>query len=323
MSDAYWGGILPDVITLGEPLVEFIDKHRRGSFTQLSEFIGPFPSGAPAIFTVAVARLKVSSGLVGVVGKDEFGTLLLDRLRTDGVDISHMRVAEGYTTGTAFVTYSPSGSRKFIFHLRHAAAGQLSPEDVDDAFIKSAKFLHIMGSALSLSQSSKEACYKALEIAVKHGVKVSLDPNVRPELLSIEEIRRICKPVIENAYLVLPSGEEAMMLTGGKTPDEACKILIDMGVKIVALKRGAEGSTIYTEGEVLPIPAFKVEEVEPTGAGDIYDGAFIVGLVREWPLSKVGLFANAAGAISVTRIGPIDSCPYLEEVERLISTGRL
>lgn len=314
---------MPDVITLGEPLVEFIDKHRRGAFTQLSEFIGPFPSGAPAIFVDAVARLKVSSALIGVVGKDEFGMLLLDRLRSDGVDISRIRIAENYTTGTAFVTYSPSGSRKFIFHLRHAAAGQLSPGDVDEEVIKSAKVLHIMGSALSLSQSSKEACYKALEIAVKYGVKVSLDPNVRPELLSVEEIRRICKPVLEKAYLVLPSGEEAMTLTGGKSPDEACRMLIDIGVKMVALKRGAEGSTIYTEEEVLPIPAFKVEEIEPTGAGDIYDGAFIVGLINGWPLNRVGVFANAAGAISVTRIGPIDSCPYLEEVEKLISTGRL
>jgi len=311
------------VITLGEPLVEFIDKNKRGSFTQLTEFIGPFPSGAPAIFADAVARLKVSSALIGVVGKDEFGILLLNRLRSDGVDISHMRVAENYTTGTAFVTYSPSGSRKFIFHLRHAAAGQLSPEDVDEAFIKSAKFLHIMGSALSLSQSSKEACYKALEVAVEHGVKISLDPNIRPELLNVEEIRRICKPVLDGAYLVLPSGEEAMMLTGGKSPDEACKMLIDMGIKIVGLKRGAEGSTIYTEEQVIQIPAFKVEEVEPTGAGDIYDGAFIVGLINGWPLNKVGLFANAAGAISVTRIGPIDSCPYLEEVEKFISSGRL
>ncbi|MBS7613641.1 sugar kinase, partial [Candidatus Bathyarchaeota archaeon] len=229
---------MPDVITLGEPLVEFIDKHKRGAFTELSEFIGPFPSGAPAIFADAVARLKVSSALIGVVGKDEFGTLLLDRLRNDGVDISHIRIAENYTTGTAFVTYSPSGSRKFIFHLRHAAAGQLSPRDADEEFIKSAKVLHIMGSALSLSQSSKEACYKALEIAVEYGIKISLDPNVRPELLSVEEIRRICKPVLEKAYLVLPSGEEAMMLTGGKSPDEACRMLIDMGVKMVALKRG-------------------------------------------------------------------------------------
>lgn len=323
MSRTRRGEILPDVITLGEPLVEFIDKNKRGTFTQLSEFLGPFPSGAPAIFADAVARLKVSSALIGVVGKDEFGMLLLDRLRRDGVDISHIRIAENYTTGTAFVTYSPSGSRKFIFHLRHAAAGQLSPEDVDEAFIRSAKFLHIMGSALSLSQSSREACYKALEIAFNYGIKISLDPNIRPELLSVEEIRRICKPVVDRAYIILPSGEEAMMLTGRKSPDEACRMLIDMGVEIVALKRGADGSTIYTKDQVIHIPAFKVEEVEPTGAGDIYDGAFIVGLINRWPLDRVGLFANAAGAISVTRVGPIDSCPYLEEVERLISTGRL
>lgn len=314
---------MPDVVTLGEPLVEFIDKHKKGSLKALTEFVGPFPSGAPAIFADAVARLKVSSALIGVVGSDEFGELLLDRLKKDGVDVSHLRVAEGYTTGTAFVTYSPSGSRKFIFHLRHAAAGQLSPDDVEEEFIASAKFLHIMGSALSLSPSSRDACYKALRIAVEHGVKVSLDPNVRPELLSIEEIRRICKPVLDEAYVVLPSGEEAMMLTGEENAEEACRALIDKGVEIVALKMGARGSTIYTKDRAIYVPAFEVEEVEPTGAGDIYDGAFIVGLIRGWPLEKVGLFANAAGAISVTRIGPIDSCPYLHEVEKLMATRRV
>lgn len=313
---------MPEVITLGEPLVEFIDKHKRGSLKNLTEFMGPFPSGAPAIFAVAVARLGVSSALIGVVGEDEFGELLLSRLKDDGVDISYVRVVRGYTTGTAFVTYSPMGSRKFIFHLRHAAAGQLSSRDVDERFISSARFLHIMGSALSLSPSSREACYKALKIAAEHGVKVSLNPNFRPELLGIEEIRRICEPVLEEAYLVLPSGEEAMMLTGEQTAEEACRALLERGIKLVALKRGAEGSTIYIGRRRLTIPAFKVKEIEPTGAGDVYDGAFIVGLIRGWTLEKVGLFANAAGAVAVTKIGPIDSCPSLEEVKELMYKGK-
>lgn len=310
---------MPEVISLGEILVEVMRKDRDVPFTVPAEFLGPYPSGAPAIFADAAARLGVSSGLIGVVGRDDFGKLLLDRLRRDGVDTRFIKVVDGYLTGIAFVSYTSSGSRRFIFHLKHSAAALLSPEDVDEDYIGSARFLHVMGSALSVSDSCREACYKAVDVASDRNVKISFNPNIRPELLPVEKIREICKPVLEESHLILPSGEEAVMLTGVRDVKKACERLLDMGIEIVALKMGSKGSTIYTsEGREIYVPAFEVEEVDPTGAGDVYDAGFVVGLLRGWSLEKIGLYANAAGALAVARFGPMEGCPTSTEVEALI-----
>jgi len=304
----------PNVISLGEILVEIMRKKRDVPHSVPGEYLGPFPSGAPAIFIDSVARLGESAGFIGVVGDDDFGKMLINRLKGDGVDVKYIRILPGYTTGTAFVMYYSTGERKFIFHLRHAAAGQLSPEDVDPSYIKSAKVLHVMGSALAVSNSSKEAVYKAVEVAHESGVTVTFDPNLRPELLSVEYIREICKPVLEKCKVVLPSGTEATVLTGEKDPIQAGVKLIESGAEIAVIKLGAKGSIAVTEEEVFKAPAYDVEEVDPTGAGDVYDGAFVVGMLKGWNLEKTLDFANAAGAIKVTRFGPMEGPLNFNEV---------
>ncbi|HDN17935.1 MAG TPA: sugar kinase [Candidatus Bathyarchaeota archaeon] len=311
-----------EVVIPGEILVEIMRTEKDVAFTEVGLFRGPYPSGAPAICADAIARLGGSVGMIGVVGDDDFGRVVVDRLRNDGVNVSHIRVAEGYTTGTAFVMYRRDGSRKFIFHLRHAAAGQLSPEDINEDYVASARWLHLMGSAISVSESSMEACYRALEIAAENGLRISLDPNLRPELLGVERIREILRPVLDEAYLVLPSGEEVKMITDASSPEDACRELINRGVKIVALKRGEKGSRVYTEEEVIDVPSIRVEEVDPTGAGDTYDGAFIYGLLKGWDIRDVALFANVAGALSVTKFGPMEGCPFRGDVEKRLKEVR-
>ncbi len=305
--------------TIGELLVEVMRKEVDVPFTEPADFVGPFPSGAPAIFIDQAARLGAKSAIVGTVGEDDFGKVLLERLRADGVDVSGVRSLKGYTTGVAFVTYFSDGSRKFIFHLPHSAAAQISWEQVDEKMLQGLKFFHVMGSALSMSESCREACYRAVEIVKGAGGKVSLDPNLRPELLSVEEIRRILKPVLDACDLLLPSSEELELATG-KGVEEAAKELTEAG-KIVALKLGKEGSVVFApDGVKVEAPPFPVEEmmgvVDPTGAGDCYDAAFVVGLIRGWDLEVIAKFANAVGALSTTKKGPMEGAMKFEEVCR-------
>ncbi|MGI6208778.1 MAG: sugar kinase [Anaerolineae bacterium] len=300
----------PEIIAVGEALVEIMRPERELPLDRPGPFVGPFPSGAPAIFADAAARLGAKAGFIGVVGEDDFGLCLRRRLEQDGVDLSCLRRSSEHTTGCAFVAYFADGSRRFIFHLRHAAAGTLGPEDVQPAYVQGARFLHVMGSALALSDSAREACYRAVRLAKAAGVRVSLDPNLRPELLGLDQVRKVCAPVLEAADVVLPSGAEARMLTGAASDEEAARELASRG-RIVALKRGAEGSTVYSGPDAFAVPSFPVEEVDPTGAGDCYDAAFLVGLLRGWDLPRVARFANAVGALSVTKLGPMEGAPDL------------
>ncbi len=309
----------PDIISLGEILVEIMRKELDVPHSTPGVYLGPYPSGAPAIFIDAAARLGTSTGFIGAVGEDEFGQLLLNRLGRDGVDVSSIRVAKGYTTGTAFVMYYSSGARKFIFHLRHSAAGQLCSDDIKEGYFRSANLLHVMGSSLALNESSREACYKAVETARRSGVTVSFDPNLRPELLDVETIRKICEPVIRASRVVLPSRDEAATLTGSRDPVEAGKKLTGMGPEIAVIKMGNKGAAAVTGEETFFEPPFDVSEVDPTGAGDVYDAAFLCGLLKGWSMQKIMEFAGASGAIKVTKFGPMEGPTSISEVEGFIA----
>lgn len=306
----------PEIIAIGEALVEIMRPERDLPLDRPGPFLGPYPSGAPAIFADAAARLGARTGFIGVLGDDDFGRCLRQRLEEDGLELSCLRTSEAHTTGCAFVAYFADGSRQFIFHLRHAASGTLCPDDVQASYLEEARFVHIMGSALALSESSRQACYEAVRLGKAVGARISLDPNLRPELLGLELVRQVCAPVLEVADVILPSGAEARMLTGATDDEEAGRALAQ-GQRVVALKRGAQGSTVFTATEEIAVPAFPVQEVDPTGAGDCYDAAFVVGLLRGWSLAKVARFANAVGALAVTRQGPMEGAPDLATALRM------
>jgi sugar/nucleoside kinase (ribokinase family) len=314
----------PNVICLGELLVEIMREEVDVPHGEVGErYRGPYPSGAPANFIDSVARmaanLDLTTGYVGAIGDDEFGHCVIQKLKKDGVDTSQIKTLKGTTTGIAFNQYNSDGSRKFIF--APGAAGEISPNDINPSYFNDIKALHIMGSALSISESSKEACYKAIKVAKEANPKViiSFDPNLRPEMLDIEKILEICEPVLKDTTILLPSGEEAQMLARKEHPKEACISLLEKGPEIVVLKQGKEGSTMFTRENPDGIheSSFKVKEIDPTGAGDAFDGAFITGFLANWEPKKILRFANAVGAAKVEFFGPMPHTTYKEVMDML------
>src|SRR6056297_553359 len=307
---------MPDLIVLGELLVEVMRAEVGVPHTAIGAvYKAPYPSGAPAIFASSAARMAVNSdlsvGYIGVVGEDDFGKVILEKLKQDGIDVSQVRTSKKHT-GAAFVQYNEDGSRKFIF--MEGAAGETSPDDVDPLYFHKVKAIHIMGSALSISQNSRNAVYKMLEVAIEENndVEISFDPNIRPEMLGIEETLKIVQPVVEKSTVILPSGEEAEMLANTKGEDEACRAIFEKAprCKIIVLKKGKRGAQAYIkkqngEIEVISAPTYKVREVDATGAGDSFGGAFMVEYLGGKDIVDALQFANAVGAMKVSNFGPI------------------
>jgi sugar/nucleoside kinase (ribokinase family) len=304
----------PDIVVVGEALVEVMRKGIDQPLYQAGEFLGPYPSGASAIFADAAARLGGSVGFIGTIGQDDFGRCIRDRLERDGIDLTHLKVVPDRMTGVAFVTYFRDGSRKFIYNVREGAPAFLDASQVQPEYFAGVRFLHIMGFALSINESCRQACYKAVDLVKKGGGKVSLDPNLRPEVLTIEQIREVCRPVLAASEIVLPSGQEAMMLAGVEDIEGAVRALLRQGPRIVALKQGDQGSTVVTTEGRIKAPPFSVTEVDPTGAGDCYGAAFVIGLLEGWDLARTARFANAVGALATTRQGPMEGTFTREEV---------
>lgn len=303
----------PEVISMGNMLVEIMRIQLDEPLNQAGTFTGPYPSGDTPIYIDSVARLGHSAGFIGAVGKDDFGRCLLDRFERDGVDFTCGKELPDQTTGVAFVAYFKDGSRKFIFHMRYSAAGRLAPDYLQAGYLQQAKWLHLTGCNLAMSDSSKQTCYQAMQMA-SATAHVSFDPNIRPELLSVEEIRQLCQPVIQRADFIFPSLGEAAMLTGASNDEAGIHQWLAQG-KTVVLKMGARGSRIFHQGEVIEIPGFAVQEVDPTGAGDSFSAAFTVAMLEGMPLASAGRFANAVGALAVTKKGPMEGAPTRAEVE--------
>lgn len=320
------GGLAPDAlgptVTIGEILVEIMATTPGQGFREPLTLAGPFPSGAPAIFIDQCARIGGAAGVIAAVGDDDFGRVNLDRLAADGADVSAVQVLADYPTGSAFVRYRPEGARDFVFNIARSAAGQVRLTPAAEALLARAGHLHVMGSAFAIPH-----LWAMLEVALPmvrgRGGSVSLDPNLRKELLAQGQTEHRLAEVIGQTDLLLPSGEELFLAAGPGIEDEAAALaaLFARGLCEVVIKRGAQGASWFgARGGRIDHPGFAVTEVDPTGAGDCFGGAYVacrrLGLTPEQALT----YANAAGARNVTRLGPMEGAGTRAELDAFIAT---
>ncbi|HWR22808.1 MAG TPA: sugar kinase [Feifaniaceae bacterium] len=304
-----------DIITIGEILAEVLTGRVGQVFYEPGTLLGPYPSGAPAICIDQAARMGASAAIISKVGKDDFGRLNLERLKGNGVDVSHVIQTEDNTTGVAFVTYFADGSRQFIFHFSKAACGELRPADVDEEAIKNSRYLHIMGCSITGSPTLGEAIMQAVRLARKNGVRISFDPNIRPELLH-GRIMDYFREIID-ACDVLLAGKSELRLLFGDT-EAAIRQLLTQKDRILAIKDGARGTGVYTRREAFSIGTYPAVEADPTGAGDCFDGTFLAMLCDGADLSTAARYANAAGAKAVEKRGPMEGNTFRAEVEAFL-----
>ena len=312
----FWGE--GQVLAAGEMIVELMRPAVGQPLDVTGEFKGPYASGAPAIFAAASAGIGKRTGFVGSTGRDGFGQLLRDRFSHDGIDGRLIMTISNKSTGCAFVAYDKDGGRKFIFHIAGTASDRLPPPARAVRYAESFRHLHLMGCSLAISRSMRDTCIAMAQAVKKAGGSISLDPNLRPELLSDDECRSILLPVVRLSDIVLPSGEEASLLAHEPHSDKACLRLLEMGVKVVVLKLGENGCRLFTRGTTINVPGFRVKAVDPTGAGDCFDAGFISGYIDNLALEDAARLANAMGALAASRMGPMERTFGLKEVMAFI-----
>jgi sugar/nucleoside kinase (ribokinase family) len=306
------------IVTIGEILVEIMATRPGHGFREPLPLIGPYPSGAPAIFIDQVGRLGEACGIVSAVGDDDFGHLNLDRLRRDGVDVSAVAVLDDAVTGSAFVRYRPDGGRDFVFNLRDSACGRVAPTPAGRALLARATHLHVMGSALSIPGVLGWISGAMDEVRGRGGT-VSFDPNVRKEVARDPAAGAALRAVLARTDLFLPSGEELLLLTDAADEADAIAGLLAAGVSEVVLKRGAAGSTHFDRAGRTDAPGFPVTEVDPTGAGDCFGAVYVVCRRRGMGVAEALRLANAAGARTVTVRGPMEGAASLAELHMFLA----
>ncbi|MGX9992116.1 tagatose kinase [Rhizobium sp. Z1P35] len=311
---------LGPTVCVGEILVEIVATTVGDGFLEAQPLVGPFASGAPAIFISQCGRLGGKAAMVGAVGDDDFGRVNTDRLKRDGVDISTISIDPDYPTGSAFVRYRRDGSRDFVYNIATSAAARFGWSQTVGDLIHRSGHLHVMGSALSV-RSAREVIDQAVDIVKARGGTLSVDPNIRKELKLDKDTERRFSKLVAAADLLLPSGEELERAAGVEGEAEAIRRLFEMGVKEIVLKRGAEGATYFgRQGDRIDAPAFVVQEVDPTGAGDCFGGAYLTCRRLGMSPQQALTYGSAAGARNVTVLGPMEGAGTRRELDAFIAS---
>lgn len=299
------------IATVGEILVEFVSHTKGCGLERIGAYSGPYPSGAPAIFLDQAARMGAATEMFGGVGDDGFGRAVLKRLEEDGVGTGGVAVLPGLSTGTAFVSYYEDGTRNFIFHLANTAADAfpMTPEMLPGAPVA----LHVSAASLG-SAPLRRAILVAVDAVLAAGGAVTCDPNARPELMRDAAARGALETIVRRSACLLPSTSDLGFLYPDLDENAAVERLLKSGAGIVAIKRGAAGATVVSGDARYDFTGHQVEEVDPTGAGDCFCGTFVALLAQGASLEEAGRQANAAGAIAVTRRGPMEGNSGPDEI---------
>lgn len=310
---------MPEIITIGEILVEIMAKSVGQRFNETGEFIGPFPSGAPAIFIDQATKTGSRSAIVSKVGNDGFGRINIDRLKQDGVDVRHIETVPDKTTGIAFVTYKGNGDREFIFTTKDSAAACITTDDIKEDLFEFCKYYHIMGCS-AFNDQMIETIKAAIVMAKKKNVRISFDPNVRKELMENPKIKEFILFALNNCDIFLPGEDELKFITGIDNEEQAVRSVLELNVKNVVVKKGKRGCRVYEKESYFDVEPYQVAEVDPTGAGDCFAGTLVSLLNQGKSLHESVRYANASGAYAVTKKGPMEGTATLKELEEFIQS---
>jgi 2-dehydro-3-deoxygluconokinase len=310
------GGAAPQILALGEPMVEFNCTGDGEGRLYLQGF-----GGDTSNFAIAAARQGASVGLLSALGDDANGRMLRALWDAEGVDHGSVRSDAAAYTAVYFVTHGEHG-HEFSFFRRGSAASRMRPADLPLERIAAARVLHLSGITLAISDSSCDTAYAALDIARAAGVALSFDTNLRLKLWPLARARALISDLIGRSDICLPSLDDLQLLSGLSDPDALADHCLRLGARTVALKLGAAGALVANAHERHRIAPHACRSVDATGAGDTFGGAFVARRLAGDSLREAGRYAAVAAALSTEGFGAVAPIPRADAVWRALQQTR-
>ena len=309
-----------NIFCIGELLIDMVCVDNKG--LKYGEKFEKKAGGAPANVAASITKLEGNAYFLGQVGDDFFGKFLIGLLNDLNIN-TEMAVEKGSTT-MALVGIDADGERNFDF-LR-GSDGEYSFDNVDTSKITATDIIHFGSATGFLEGELKKTYFKLLEYAKENNIYVSFDPNYRDALIKddmLDQFIADSKEFLKYSDFTKLSDEELYLITKEKDLTAGVNKLHELGVGVVTITLGAEGTYLSVKGENAVIPSIKIKQVDSTGAGDSFVGAVLKQVsefedkknisMEQW--KEIVAFANKVGAITCTNYGAIASMPTLSEVQ--------
>ncbi|MGC8833896.1 MAG: ribokinase [Armatimonadota bacterium] len=267
--------------------------------------------GKGANQAVAAARLGAEVVFIGCLGADDLGDAYIQNLEKEGIDTRFVHRIQGRPSGVALIFVGPGGENAIA--VAPGANSCLTPEHVDEASSAIAE----ADCVVAQLEVPLDAVCRAAELARQYDVTFILNPAPAPN-------QPLPDALLRNTDLLIPNRHEAAAIAGSDcAPEELIVKLSSLGVRTVVMTLGPDGALAASqsdnsETQIFSVPGFKVPAVDATGAGDCFTGALAVAAAEKRALRDAVVFANAAAALSVTKMGAQPSLPTRREVEQFL-----
>jgi sulfofructose kinase len=263
------------------------------------------PGGQVATAVFACARLGLRTKYIGTVGDDERGRIQIESLRSSGIDISNVRIRRNCANQSAYILIDKSTGERTVLWRRPECL-RLAPEEIDPAMIICGRLLHIDGH-------DTPAMERASRIAREHGIPVTVD---------VDTIYHGFERVLPFVDYLIASMEFPLQWTGQQDPFKALEaIQAEYGMKVAGMTLGSHGALVRAGGKFIYSPAFVVNCVDTTGAGDVFHGAFCYAVLEGMPLTEALEFSNAMAALNCTAIGARGGMATIDAARSLMARG--
>ncbi|MFJ6048918.1 sugar kinase [Streptomyces sp. NPDC092307] len=303
------------LVTLGEAMA-VLAADRPGPLASGSSLRLGF-AGAEATVAIGVSRLGHPASWTGRVGADSAGTMIIDTLRGENVDVTRTRVDDTAPTGLMLRERRTPDHTRVSYYRRGLAGSRLTPQDIDPELLARARVLHVTGITPALGEGPRAAVRHAVDLARAAGVTVSLDLNYRARLWTRQEAAPELTYLATRADIVFAGPDEASLVVPEADPATMARALLDLGPREAVLKLGSRGAVAATRGEEAVQDIVPVTPVDPIGAGDAFVAGYLAGLLDGAPLPGRLLLAATCGAFAVAAPGDWEGLPRRGELDLL------
>ena len=321
----------PEVLTIGRSSIDLYSQNIGAPFEAIKGF-DAFVGGSPLNIAVGCARLGVSTSLLTAIGPDKVGDFIMSFLTNEGVDTSLISTKANTRSSAVVLGIEPPDRFPLVYYRDNAADSQIDIDDVNKAGVERYKIVLLNGTALN-KEPSRSASFLAAELAMNGGVRTLLDLDFRADQWHDYRAFGITiRSLLPKIEIAIGTEEEVLAATLKDTAavsiahqqissptikgdlDQSIQELLKLGPKMLLVKRGARGVTIYQQSSTpIEVPGFPVEILNTLGAGDAFASGFIYGLLQEWDLYKSCRMGNASGAQVVLQKGCANFMPTLKE----------